>query len=91
MSNIAEDYNILRSQVSQDTLDNVQLKLLFKENNYNIVDTLIEIERKYFNNNTYINNSKIQKTEAQEKIEVLRNIVNSKDKMMENIKLNAGK
>ena len=91
MTNIAEDYNILRSQVSPDTLDNNGLKILFKENNYNIVDTLVEIEKKYFNNKTYLNDNKNKKTEAQEKIEVLRNIVNSKDKMMENIKLNASK
>ena len=91
MANIAEDYKILRNEVLLNLLDNNELKILFKKKNYNIVDTLIEIEKLYFNNDTYLKGNTIIKNEAQQKIEELRNIVNIKDKLMENIKHNASK
>jgi hypothetical protein len=90
MSNITEDFNILRKQVSLTLVDDTQLKIIFKHNKYDLVLSLLEIENTYFNNKTYILDKKPEKDIAHQKIEELRNIVNEKDKLMEKIKANAG-
>ena len=91
MSNITEDYKILRKQVSFDIVDDENLKIIFKNNKYDLILSLLEIENKYFNNKPYVITSKPETNIAQKKIEELRNIVNEKDKLMEKIKANAGK
>ncbi len=91
MSNITDDYNILRKQVSVNILDDDQLKIIFKNNKFDIVMSLLEIEKKYFNNNSYKKLEKSVKDISQLKIEELRDIVNEKDRLMEKIKANASK
>lgn len=91
MSNITEDYNILRKQVSSQIVDDEKLKIIFKNNKYDLITSLLEIENTYFNNKVYTLEKKPEKDIAHQKIEELRNIVNEKDKLMEKIKANAGK
>jgi len=91
MSNITDDYNILRKQVSLNIVDDEKLKIIFKNNKFDVVLSLLEIEKKYFNNNTYISSQKSVKDISQQKIEELREIVNEKDQIMEKIKANAAK
>lgn len=91
MSNITEDYNILRKQVSSSMVDDEKLKLIYKNNKYDLILSLLEIENTYFNNKTYTLDTKPVKDISHQKIEELRNIVNEKDRLMEKIKANAGK
>ncbi len=89
MSNIVEDYNILRKQVAVEKVNDNDLKKIFKNNNYDIVLSFLEVEKKIFNNSTYVNNTVITKSEAQLKIDELRQIVNEKDMIMEKVKASA--
>ena len=91
MSNITEDFNILRKQVSSNMVDDEKLKIIFKNNKYDLILSLLEIENIFFNNKTYALDIKPEKDLAHQKIEELRKIVNEKDKLMEKIKANAGK
>jgi hypothetical protein len=91
MTNITEDYNILRKQVSHDIVDDDNLKNIFKNNKYDLILSLLEIENKYFNNKPYVVDAKPEKNIEHKKIEELRYIVNEKDKVMEKIKANAGR
>lgn len=91
MSNITEDYNILRKQVSTNIVDDQTLKKIFKNNNFDLVLSLLEIEKNYFNNNIYSKDITLEKNINQKKIEELREIVNEKDRLMEKIKANAAK
>ena len=91
MSNITEDYNILRKQVSTNIVDDEKLKIIFKNNKYDLIISLLEIEKTYFNNNVYTLDKKPEQDIAHQKIEELRYIVNEKDKLMEKIKANSGK
>jgi hypothetical protein len=90
MSTITEDFNILRKQVSINMVDDETLKTIFKNNKYDLISSLLEIENTYFNNKTYALDVKPVKDISHQKIEELRHIVNEKDKLMEKIKANAG-
>jgi len=91
MSNITVDYNILRKQVSTNIVDDEKLKIIFKNNKYDLIASLLEIEKTYFNNKVYTLDIKPEKDTAHQKIEELRYIVNEKDRLMEKIKDNAEK
>jgi hypothetical protein len=90
MISITEDFKILRQQVSSDIVDDEKLKIIFKNNTYDLVLSLLEIEKTYFNNRTYTLDVKPKRDISHQKIEELRHIVNEKDKLMEKIKANAG-
>jgi len=47
------------------------------------------VEKKIFNNSTYVTDTIITKSEAQLKIDELRKIVNEKDMIMEKVKASA--
>ena len=78
--NIAEDFMILRKQVSIDKFSNNDLKLLFKDNKFDIVNTLLAVEERTSGLVDYRRLEKVvEKSEAVSKIEELRKIVNEKD------------
>jgi hypothetical protein len=56
-----------------------------------MVNTLLQVEKEYFNHTSYLEQlPKKSKTEAQEKIDELRVIVQEKDAIMEKIQISAG-
>jgi len=78
--NIAEDFMILRNQVSRDNFSDNDLKLIFKANNFDLVNTLLAVEEKITGRVDYRKLEKpVEKSEAVKKIEELRQIVNDKD------------
>jgi hypothetical protein len=78
--NIAEDFMILRNQVSKDNFSDNDLKLIFKANNFDLVNTLLAVEEKLTGRVDYRKLEKpVEKSEAVKKIEELRQIVNDKD------------
>ena len=44
--NIIEDFLILRNQVPKETFNDSDLKTLFKENKFDVVNTLMAVEEK---------------------------------------------
>jgi len=80
--NIAEDYMILRKQVSKENFSDNDLKLIFKDNKYDLVNTLLAIEERTTGLVEYRKLEKpVEKSEAVIKIEELRKIVNEKDEI----------
>ncbi len=78
--NIAEDFMILRNQVSRDNFSDNDLKFIFKANNFDLVNTLLAVEEKITGRVDYRKLEKpVEKSEAVKKIEELRQIVNDKD------------
>ena len=78
--NIVEDFMILRNQVSKDNFSDHDLKLIFKANNFDLVNTLLAVEEKITGRVDYRKLEKtVEKSEAVKKIEELRQIVNDKD------------
>lgn len=91
MSNIVEDFLLLRKQVDVALVDDARLKRMFKDNNYDMVNTILQVEKECFNHTSYLEQlPKKSKTEAQEKIDELRVIVQEKDAIMEKIQISAG-
>jgi hypothetical protein len=80
--NIAEDYMILRKQVSKENFSDNDLKLIFKDNKYDLVNTLLAIEERTTGLVEYRKLEKpVEKSDAVIKIEELRKIVNEKDEI----------
>ncbi len=78
--NIVEDFLILRNQVPKETFSDTELKTLFKENKFDIVNTLMAVEEKVNGKKDYRSfEKKPEKSEHVKKIEELRIIVDEKD------------
>jgi hypothetical protein len=80
MVNLVEDFKILRNQ-ADPSISDIELKKCFKENGYDIVKTLLELDgisqvEENNNNNTSIHVKKIRE---------LREIANLKDNFLSNI------
>jgi hypothetical protein len=83
--NLAEDFKLLRNQVAVDKYTDQDLKTVFQKNNYDIVDSLLEIEKSISGREAYNLNTK-ELTETEKKIKELREIANQKDILMSKIK-----
>ena len=81
MSNLIDDFKILRSQVCLQTISDETLKELFRQNKYDIVDTLLAVEKQISGKQEYMCHEAIIKpiTDACKKINELRQITNEKD------------
>ena len=75
--NLANDFKILRNSVSLETISDRDLALLFKDHNYDVVQSMLAIEEKYFNNVPYT----IEKSKGHEVISQLRAIANERDEI----------
>ncbi len=81
--NIVEDFLILRKQVPQEQLNDKELKLLFKESNFDIVETLLRVEEKFNGKRDYRTSEiKSKKPENIQKIEELRGYVIEKNAVL---------
>lgn len=81
--NIVEDFLILRKQVPQEQLNDKELKLLFKESNFDIVATLLRVEEKFNGKRDYRTSEiKLEKPENIQKIEELRGYVVEKNAVL---------
>ena len=83
--NLAEDFKLLRNQVSIDKYGDKELKEIFQKNNYDLVNSLLEIEKSISGREAYDLNTK-ELTETEKKIKELREIANQKDLLMSKIK-----
>lgn len=83
--NLAEDFKLLRNQVAVDKYTDQDLKTVFQKNNYDIVDSLLEIEKSISGREAYNLNTK-ELNETEKKIKELREIANQKDILMSKIK-----
>jgi hypothetical protein len=83
--NLAEDFKLLRNQVAVDKYTDQDLKTVFQKNNYDIVDSLLEIEKSISGREAYNLDTK-ELTETEKKIKELREIANQKDILMSKIK-----
>ena len=83
--NLAEDFKLLRNQVSIHKYTDQDLKTVFQKNNYDIVDSLLEIEKSISGREAYNLNTK-ELNETEKKIKELREIANEKDILMSKIK-----
>lgn len=81
MSNLIEDFKILRSQVCSLTITDDTLKELFRQYKYNIVDTLLAVEKQISGKQEYIRDIP-PTTEVGKKISELRQITNEKDEFI---------
>ena len=80
--NIAEDFMILRKQVSKENFSDNDLKLIFKQNKFDLINTLLAVEESLTGRVDYRKLEKpVEKSEAVKKIEELRQIVNEKDEI----------
>ena len=84
MSNVAEDYRILRNQVSREIYSDTELKTLFYDNKYDLVKCLLVVEEKISGLKPY-KIGRPELTEAQQKIRELRDIANEKDQIINNL------
>jgi hypothetical protein len=81
--NIIEDFRILRNQVPKETFTDSDLKTLFKENKFDIVNTLMVVEERINGNKDYRLLETIpEKSEHVKKIEELRIIADEKDAIL---------
>ena len=83
--NLAEDFKLLRSQVSNDKFSDENLKIVFQKNKYDIVDSLLDIEKSLSGREAYNLHSK-ELNETEKKLKELREIANEKDILMSKIK-----
>jgi hypothetical protein len=83
--NLAEDFKLLRNQVSIDKYSDKELKEIFQKNNYDLVNSLLEIEKLISGRQAYDLNTK-ELTETEKKLKELREIANQKDLLMSKIK-----
>ena len=81
MSNLIDDFKILRSQVCSLTITDNTLKELFRQYKYNIVDTLLAVEKQISGKEEYVRNI-TPTTEIGKKISELRQITNEKDEFI---------
>jgi hypothetical protein len=87
--NIIEDFLILRNQVPKESFTDSDLKTLFKENKFDVVNTLMVVEEKINGKKDYrLFEKKPEKSEHVKKIEELRIIADEKDAILR--KINAG-
>lgn len=84
MSNIAEDFRILRNQVSRELYSDSELKTLFYENDYDLVKCLLLVEERISGRTAYTI-ERAPLTETQQKIKELREIANEKDQIINNL------
>jgi hypothetical protein len=82
-NNHIEAIKIIRLQISID-IDDDKLKSMYYANNADVVDTIIAIEAKYNNNNSYIC---LKKKDT--KIDKMREIVDAKNIMYDKVINNA--
>lgn len=84
MSNLIEDFKILRSQVCSLTITDDTLKELFRLNKYDIVNTLLAVEKQISGKQEYILEELNIKptTDVVKKISELRQITNEKDELI---------
>ena len=81
--NIVEDFRILRNQVPKDIVSDNDLKTLFKENKFDIVNTLMAVEERVNGKKDYrLFEKKPEKSEHVKKIEELRIIADEKDAIL---------
>lgn len=81
--NIIEDFRILRNQVPKDSFTDGDLKTLFKENKFDIVNTLMVVEERLNGKKDYrLFEKKPEKSEHVKKIEELRIIADEKDAIL---------
>ena len=83
--NLAEDFKLLRNQVSISKYSDKELKEIFQKNNYDLVISLLEIEKSISGREPYDLNTK-ELTETEKKLKELREIANQKDLLMSKIK-----
>lgn len=83
--NLAEDFKLLRNQVSITKYSDKELKEIFQKNNYDLVISLLEIEKSISGRQPYDLNTK-ELTETEKKLKELREIANQKDLLMSKIK-----
>lgn len=83
--NLAEDFKLLRNQVSITKYSDKELKEIFQKNNYDLVISLLEIEKSISGREPYDLNTK-ELTETEKKLKELREIANQKDLLMSKIK-----
>lgn len=83
--NLAEDFKLLRNQVSITKYSDKELKEIFQKNNYDLVVSLLEIEKSISGRQPYDLNTK-ELTETEKKLKELREIANQKDLLMSKIK-----
>jgi len=86
MTSIAEDFRILRNQVSKELYSDQELKNLFLENNYDLVKCLLLVEEKISGLKDYRSGEIVKLSETQERLKELREIANSKDSILNNVK-----
>jgi hypothetical protein len=78
--NIAEDFLILRKQVAKDHLSDNELKVIFKENKFDVVNTLMAVEERLTGRVDYrLLETHVERSEVEKKIAELRMIANDKD------------
>lgn len=83
--NLAEDFKLLRNQVSISKYSDKELKEIFQKNNYDLVISLLEIEKSISGREPYDLNTK-ELTDTEKKLKELREIANQKDLLMSKIK-----
>ena len=78
--NIAEDFLILRKQVAKDHFSDNELKVIFKENKFDVVNTLMAVEERLTGRVDYrLLETHVERSEVEKKIAELRMIANDKD------------
>lgn len=84
MSNLIDDFKILRSQVCSQKIPDETLKELFRQNKYDIINTLLSAEKQISGKQEYILDELNVKpiTDACKKINELRLITNEKDELI---------
>jgi hypothetical protein len=84
MSNLIDDFKILRSQVCPLLITDDTLKELFRQNKYDIVNTLLAAEKQISGKQEYILEDLTIKptTDVVKKISELRKITNEKDELI---------
>ena len=88
MSNLIDDYKILRTQVCVHHYNDTDLKELFRTHKYDIINTLLSIELHISGKNEYIVDTHTQQpvSEVHQKIKELRMITNEKDELIRKMK-----
>ena len=84
MSNLIDDFKILRSQVCSLIITDDKLKELFRQNKYDIVNTLLAVEKQISGKQEYTLEELNTKptTDVVKKISELRKITNEKDELI---------
>ena len=84
MSNLIDDFKILRSQVCSLIITDDALKELFRQNKYNIIDTLLAAEKQISGKQEYMcdEHATTSITDVGKKINELRQITNEKDEFI---------